>query len=129
MSSLPLERIGDILTDIGAVIQGSMGVAASANINPAGGYPGMFEPVHGSAPDITGKGIANPIGAIWATSLMLEQLGHPQAAEHILSAIANVLSRSELHTRDLGGQATTEQVAGELVAALERAAAPTSRSH
>ena len=70
----------DILTDIGAVIQGSMGLAASANVNPAGGVPGMFEPVHGSAPDIAGKGIANPIGAIWAGALMLEDLGEQAAA-------------------------------------------------
>jgi tartrate dehydrogenase/decarboxylase/D-malate dehydrogenase len=110
---------GDILTDIGAVIQGSMGVAASANINPAGGYPGMFEPVHGSAPDIAGKGVANPIGAVWAGSLMLEQLGHLQAAKLVMSAIADVLARAQLHTQDLGGVATTEQVASGLVAALE----------
>jgi tartrate dehydrogenase/decarboxylase/D-malate dehydrogenase len=121
---------GDILTDIGAAIQGSMGIAASANINPAGGYPGMFEPVHGSAPDIAGKGVANPIGAVWAGSLMLEDLGHRRAANDVMSAIADVLARPQLHTQDLGGEATTEEVASELVASVQHqgsaaAAAPT----
>src|SRR5947209_4071266 len=94
---------GDILTDLGAAIQGSMGLAASANINPQGGYPGLFEPVHGSAPDIAGQGIANPLGAIWAGALMLEHVGRPEAAGSILDAMARVLATGEVRTRDLGG--------------------------
>ncbi|HLJ67837.1 MAG TPA: tartrate dehydrogenase [Chloroflexota bacterium] len=110
---------GDILTDIGAVIQGSMGLAASANINPDGGYPGLFEPVHGSAPDIAGNGIANPIGAIWAGALMLEHLGEPSAAAAALDAIAQVLATSDVRTRDLGGSASTEEVTCAIISALE----------
>ena len=109
---------GDILTDLGAVIQGSMGLAASANIDPRGGYPGMFEPVHGSAPDIAGKGIANPLGAIWAGALMLENLGRAAAAERVIGAMAGSLERGEALTRDLGGSATTEQAAHAVIAAL-----------
>jgi tartrate dehydrogenase/decarboxylase/D-malate dehydrogenase len=109
---------GDILTDLGAVIQGSMGLAASANINPQGGYPGMFEPVHGSAPDIAGKGIANPMGAIWAGALMVEHLGRPDAGAHVLTALTRVLERQEVRTRDLGGTATTDEVAEAIIAAL-----------
>ena len=109
---------GDILTDIGAVIQGSMGLAASANINPHGGYPGMFEPVHGSAPDIAGKGLANPLGAIWAGALMLEHLGRPEAGQRVLNAMAQVLAAGEPRTRDLGGNAGTDEVADAVIAAL-----------
>jgi tartrate dehydrogenase/decarboxylase/D-malate dehydrogenase len=109
---------GDILTDLGAVIQGSMGLAASANINPHGGYPGMFEPVHGSAPDIAGKGLANPLGAIWAGALMLEHLGQAAAAGRLLGAMAGVLKQGETRTRDLGGTATTSEVADAVIAAL-----------
>jgi tartrate dehydrogenase/decarboxylase/D-malate dehydrogenase len=109
---------GDILTDIGAVIQGSMGLAASANINPDGGYPGMFEPVHGSAPDLAGKGIANPLGSIWAGALMLEHLGQPDAATSVLAAMASVLERGEVMPRDLGGTAGTDEVADAVIASL-----------
>lgn len=109
---------GDILTDIGAVIQGSMGLAASANINPAGGVPGMFEPVHGSAPDIAGKGIANPIGAVWAGAMMLEHLGRRTTADRIMAAVAKVFADGGPRTRDLGGSAGTEEVADALVSAL-----------
>jgi tartrate dehydrogenase/decarboxylase/D-malate dehydrogenase len=109
---------GDILTDLGAAIQGSMGLAASANINPQGGYPGIFEPVHGSAPDIAGQGIANPMGAIWAGALMLEHLGQPHAAAQVLTAMAQVLARQEVRTRDLGGTSSTEEVADAVIAAL-----------
>jgi tartrate dehydrogenase/decarboxylase / D-malate dehydrogenase len=108
----------DILTDIGAVIQGSMGLAASANVNPDGGFPGLFEPVHGSAPDIAGRGIANPVGAVWAGALMLEELGQKAAADAVLNAIAEVLERQEVKTPDLGGSATTDEMAGALLAAL-----------
>ena len=76
---------GDILTDIGAAVSGSLGVAPSANINPEREYPSMFEPIHGSAPDIAGKGIANPIGAIWAGALMLEHLGHQDLHDRIVA--------------------------------------------
>src|SRR5947209_14077679 len=109
---------GDILTDIGAVIQGSMGLAASANINPHGGYPGMFEPVHGSAPDIAGRGIANPLGAIWAGAMMLEHLGRPEAGTAILDAMAAMLVREQVRPRDLGGDARTEDVADAVIAEL-----------
>lgn len=108
----------DILTDIGAVIQGSMGLAASANVNPEGGCPGMFEPVHGSAPDIAGKGIANPIGAVWAGALMLEDLGEQAAADRVMGAVAAVLEAGEAVTPDLGGRATTEDTAQALLHAL-----------
>jgi tartrate dehydrogenase/decarboxylase/D-malate dehydrogenase len=109
---------GDVLTDIGAVIQGSMGLAASANINPDGGYPGMFEPVHGSAPDIAGKGIANPLGSIWAGALMLQQLGEQAAAERVLSAMEKALAGTAVRTRDLGGDAGTTEMADAVVTAL-----------
>src|SRR4051812_19620207 len=106
---------GDVLTDIAAVLQGGMGTAASASLAPdvAGATP-MFEPVHGSAPDIAGQGIANPIGAIWSAALMLEALGEPDAAATLLRALEDVC-RSGLLTRDLGGQATTADV-GKAVA-------------
>jgi tartrate dehydrogenase/decarboxylase/D-malate dehydrogenase len=110
---------GDVLTDIGAVIQGSMGLAASANINPDGGYPGMFEPVHGSAPDIAGKGIANPLGSIWAGALMLEQLGQPEWGSRILAAMERALADTTVRTRDLGGSASTEDMASAVLGALE----------
>ncbi len=109
---------GDVLTDIGAVIQGSMGLAASANINPDGGYPGMFEPVHGSAPDIAGKGIANPLGSIWAGAMMLQQLGEPASGDRVLSAIEKALAETTVRTRDLGGDATTAEMTEAVMAAL-----------
>jgi tartrate dehydrogenase/decarboxylase/D-malate dehydrogenase len=109
---------GDILTDIGAVIQGSMGLAASANLNPGGGYPGLFEPVHGSAPDIAGQGIANPLGAIWAGALMLEQLGQPDAGAAVMAAMAEVLAAEGPRTRDLGGSSRTDEVADAVIEAL-----------
>lgn len=109
---------GDILTDLGAVLQGSMGLAASANINPEGGYPGMFEPVHGSAPDIAGMGIANPLGAVWAGALMLDYLGRPEAGGRIMDAMAAVLAAGEVRTADLGGTSSTDEVAAALIAAL-----------
>jgi tartrate dehydrogenase/decarboxylase/D-malate dehydrogenase len=109
---------GDILTDLGAAIQGSMGLAASANINPDGGYPGMFEPVHGSAPDIAGKGWANPLGAIWAGALMLENLGKARASRALMEAMEGVLAAGEVRTRDLGGSSSTDEVADAIVSAL-----------
>src|SRR6266576_2474389 len=101
---------GDILTDIGSAISGSLGIAPGANINPARTHPSMFEPIHGSAPDIAGKGIANPIGAIWAGALMLEHLGHRQLHDKVLGAIERVVAGGKIRTPDLGGQATTKQM-------------------
>jgi tartrate dehydrogenase/decarboxylase/D-malate dehydrogenase len=101
---------GDILTDLGAAIVGGLGIAPSANINPEKKYPSMFEPVHGSAPDIAGKGIANPLAAIWCTSMMLDDLGHRESAKVILDAMEDVLVEKVHVTPDLGGLATTEEV-------------------
>jgi tartrate dehydrogenase/decarboxylase/D-malate dehydrogenase len=106
---------GDILTDLAAVLQGGMGMAASASVAPGSGTPGIFEPVHGSAPDIAGQGIANPFGAIWSAALMLEHLGEADAAARVMSALEAV-AREGLLTRDLGGSASTSQ-AGDAVAA------------
>lgn len=98
---------GDILSDLGPACTGTIGIAPSGNINPERAFPSLFEPVHGSAPDIAGKGIANPIGQIWAGAMMLEHLGHSGAATDIVSAIERVLAEPELRTRDLGGTADT----------------------
>jgi tartrate dehydrogenase/decarboxylase/D-malate dehydrogenase len=105
---------GDILTDLGAAIQGGMGMAASANLAPGADAPGIFEPVHGSAPDIAGQGAANPAGAIWSAVLMLEHLGEPQAAATLMRALEDVC-RDGPRTRDVGGGATTVEV-GDAVA-------------
>jgi tartrate dehydrogenase/decarboxylase / D-malate dehydrogenase len=98
---------GDILSDLGPACTGTIGIAPSANINPERKFPSLFEPVHGSAPDIAGKGIANPVGQIWAGAMMLDHLGHPQAAAKILAAIETVLADGDLRTRDLTGRADT----------------------
>ena len=105
---------GDVLTDIAAELQGGMGVAASASIAPGSEVPGIFEPVHGSAPDIAGLGIANPVGAIWSASLMLEQLGEGDAARRVVQALEAACREGSL-TRDLGGSASTSGV-GDAVA-------------
>ena len=104
----------DILTDLAAAIQGGMGMAASANVAPGSDVPGVFEPVHGSAPDIAGQGIANPCGAIWSVSLMLERLGEEDAARTVMIAL-EVVCRDGPRTRDIGGVAGTREV-GEAVA-------------
>jgi tartrate dehydrogenase/decarboxylase/D-malate dehydrogenase len=109
---------GDILTDIGSAISGSLGIAPGANINPERTFPSMFEPIHGSAPDIAGKGLANPIGAIWAGAQMLEHLGHRDLHDRVLGAIERVVATGKVRTPDLGGSATTAQVAGAVRAAL-----------
>jgi len=110
---------GDILTDLGAAVSGSLGVAPGANINPERTHPSMFEPIHGSAPDIAGKGIANPIGAIWAAALMLDHLGAPTAHTRILSAIERTLAATNApRTPDLGGRATTKELTAAIAAAL-----------
>jgi tartrate dehydrogenase/decarboxylase/D-malate dehydrogenase len=100
---------GDILTDLGAAIAGSIGIAPSANLNPEGLFPSMFEPVHGSAPDIAGKGVANPMGQIWCGAMMLEHLGFEQAGQQLMEAMTATLSDGIL-TPDLGGKAKTDQV-------------------
>ena len=109
---------GDILTDLSAMITGSMGLAASANINPERVYPSMFEPVHGSAPDIAGKGIANPLAAILSAGLMLDHLGSARAAKAIRDAVAGVLKAGKVLPPDLGGKATTTDVGTVVVGAL-----------
>ena len=101
---------GDILTDLGGALQGSLGIPPSGNINPERRFPSMFEPVHGSAPDIAGRGIANPIAATWAASMMLDHLGHADAGALMLAAIEAVTSEGKVLTPDLGGDATTQQV-------------------
>jgi tartrate dehydrogenase/decarboxylase/D-malate dehydrogenase len=108
---------GDILTDLGAALQGSLGMAASANLNPERKFPSMFEPVHGSAPDIAGRGVANPIGAIWSAALMLEHLGEPAAAALILQALRRVAAAGP-RTPDRGGQAGTDEVTQAVLARL-----------
>lgn len=109
---------GDILTDLSAIITGSMGLAASANINPERTYPSMFEPVHGSAPDIAGKGIANPLAAILSAGLLLDHLGLPQSAEKLRHAVGKVLKAGKPRTPDLGGTAKTTEVTDAILAAL-----------
>jgi tartrate dehydrogenase/decarboxylase/D-malate dehydrogenase len=107
---------GDILTDIGSAISGSLGIAPGANINPERTFPSMFEPIHGSAPDIAGKGIANPIGAIWAGAQMLDHLGHRDLHDRVIGAIERVVADGRLRTPDLGGTATTGEVAAAVAA-------------
>jgi 3-isopropylmalate dehydrogenase len=101
---------GDIITDLGAVLQGGIGLAASGNINPDRTAPSMFEPVHGSAPDIAGKGVANPIGAILSLAMMLDHLKEPRAAERVRTAVRQVLLERSPRTPDLGGHASTSDV-------------------
>ncbi len=109
---------GDILSDLAGAVAGSLGMAPSANLDPSGVHPSMFEPVHGSAPDIAGRGIANPIGQIWSGLMMLEHLGHPAAAAAVRTAIDAVTANPALHTPDLGGTARCEEVADAVIAAL-----------
>ena len=109
---------GDILTDIGSAISGSLGIAPGANINPERTYPSMFEPIHGSAPDIAGQGIANPIGAIWAGALMLDHLGHKKLHDKVLGAIERVVAGGKVRTPDLGGKSTTREMADAIVAEI-----------
>ncbi|WP_431284233.1 tartrate dehydrogenase [Humitalea sp. 24SJ18S-53] len=109
---------GDILSDLGPAVAGSIGIAPSANINPERVHPSMFEPVHGSAPDIAGKNICNPIGQIWSGAMMLEHLGEHAAAAAILTAIEKLLAEGGPRTRDLGGQASTQDVGRALAEAV-----------
>lgn len=115
---------GDILSDLGAAVVGSMGLAPSANLNPEREYPSLFEPVHGSAPDIAGKGIANPIAQIWSGAMMLDHLGEKLAANAVEEAIFRVLAASFVRTQDIGGSASTRDM-GEAIAAEVSSAVPT----
>jgi tartrate dehydrogenase/decarboxylase/D-malate dehydrogenase len=108
---------GDILSEVTAAVSGSIGIAPSANLNPARTGPSLFEPIHGSAPDIAGQGIANPAGAIWAASLMLEHLGHAQAGQRLLQALEDAIA-SGVRTRDLGGSANTAEMTDAVIAKL-----------
>ncbi len=108
---------GDILSDLAAAVAGSIGLAPGADLNPEKDYPSMFEPVHGSAPDIAGRGLANPIGQIWSGAMMLDHLGHPEAARAVVAAIETVVAEGHALTRDLGGRASTVEV-GKAIAAL-----------
>lgn len=108
---------GDILSDLAGAVAGSIGVLPSANLNPERTHPSMFEPVHGSAPDIAGKGVANPIGQIWSGAMMLDHLGHPDAAAHLIRAFERALSDG-VRTRDLGGTASTAEVTEAVIRAL-----------
>ena len=114
---------GDILTDVGSAISGSLGVGPSGNINPDRTTPSMFEPIHGSAPDIAGKGVANPIAAIWAGAMMLDHLGERAAHDSILKAIERVIGDERVKTPDLGGPATTADMTKAVAAALTAASA------
>ncbi|ASN04583.1 tartrate dehydrogenase [Virgibacillus necropolis] len=110
---------GDILTDIGAAIMGSIGIAPAANININGKYPSMFEPVHGSAPDIAGKEIANPIGQLWTAKMMLDHMGYDELGKLLLDTIEETIGAG-VKTRDLGGTSSTREVVDEIVKRLKR---------
>jgi tartrate dehydrogenase/decarboxylase/D-malate dehydrogenase len=111
---------GDILSDLGPAVVGSIGIAPSANLNPEGEFPSMFEPVHGSAPDIAGKGIANPIGQIWSGAMMLRHLGVPEAADAIENSIADVLAEGKVRTPDIGGTASTRDLGSAIASHVSR---------
>lgn len=111
---------GDILSDLGPAVVGSIGIAPSANLNPEREFPSMFEPVHGSAPDIAGKGIANPIGQIWSGAMMLQHLGVPEAADAIENAIANILAEKKVRTPDIGGTASTRELGAAIASRVSQ---------
>ncbi|MBL8521801.1 MAG: tartrate dehydrogenase [Betaproteobacteria bacterium] len=108
----------DVLSDLAAALAGSLGIAPTANLDPERRYPSMFEPIHGSAFDIMGKGLANPIGTFWSIVMMLEHLGEPAAAQHLMQVIESVTANPSLHTGDLGGKATTQTVTDAVCAAI-----------
>ena len=110
---------GDILTDLGAAIAGGMGLAAGANLNPERKFPSMFEPIHGSAPDIAGRQIANPLATVWSASQMLEFFGHKKWADRLIEIIEQILTEKRYLTPDLGGSATTAQVGDEVIRKLQ----------
>jgi len=109
----------DVLSDLAAALTGSLGIAPTGNINPERKYPSMFEPIHGSAFDIVGQGIANPIGTFWSAAMMLEHLGEPDVAMLLMDAIERFTARGEHLPRDLGGTATTRQVTDAIIARIE----------
>ena len=111
---------GDILSDLGPAVVGSIGIAPSANLNPEKEFPSMFEPVHGSAPDIAGKGIANPIGQIWSGAMMLRHLGVSEAADAIENSIAEVLAEGKVQTPDIGGTASTRELGSAIASQVSR---------
>ncbi|HET6223475.1 MAG TPA: tartrate dehydrogenase [Dongiaceae bacterium] len=111
----------DILSDLASALAGSLGIGATANLDPTRKHPSMFEPIHGSAFDIVGKGVANPLGAFWTASLMLEHVGEDKAARRLISAIEAVTSRGDILTPDLGGKATTREVTDAVIGALQGA--------
>jgi tartrate dehydrogenase/decarboxylase/D-malate dehydrogenase len=111
---------GDIITDLGAAIAGSMGLAPSANLNPEGRYPSLFQAIHRSAPDLAGKGIANPVATIWSVSMMLDHLGEPELCAAVLGAVESVIAEGKVRTRDLGGSATTRQMGQAIIAVLRK---------
>jgi tartrate dehydrogenase/decarboxylase/D-malate dehydrogenase len=108
----------DILSDLAAALAGSLGIAPTANLNPERAFPSMFEPIHGSAFDIAGKGIANPVGTFWTATMMLDHLGEPAAAARLMRAIERVTADARFHTPDLGGKATTRAVTDAVIAAI-----------
>ena len=109
---------GDILTDLSAIVTGSVGLAASGNINPEKTYPSMFEPVHGSAPDIAGRGIANPLAAILSVEMLLNHLGLAKAGSAVRKAVAAMLKAGKVKTPDLGGKNTTTEMGAAVVTAI-----------
>lgn len=111
---------GDILSDLAAAVAGSIGIAPAGNINPERQFPSMFEPVHGSAPDIAGRGVANPLGALWSASMMLDHLGQPAAARDLMVGIEAALADGTVRTPDLGGTAGTEEMTDAVLAAVPR---------
>jgi len=112
------------LSDLGAAVVGSMGLAPSANLNPEREFPSMFEPVHGSAPDIAGKGIANPVAQIWSGAMMLEHFGEKQAAHAVEQAIFRVIARRDPLTPDVGGKARTQDMGEAIAAEVSAVATP-----
>jgi tartrate dehydrogenase/decarboxylase/D-malate dehydrogenase len=110
--------LGDLLSEVTAAVSGAIGIAPSANLNPEGDHPSLFEPIHGSAPDIAGRGIANPSGAIWAAAMLLEHAGHPEVGTRIVEALEATLEGGT-KTADLGGEASTEEFAGTVISRLD----------
>jgi tartrate dehydrogenase/decarboxylase/D-malate dehydrogenase len=108
----------DILSDLGGALMGSLGLPPSANINPDGNAPGLFEPVHGSAPDIAGKGIANPLATLWSVAMLLDDIGEQEGGRLVMSAIEEVTRAGEVRTPDLGGDATTSEMGDAVLAAM-----------
>jgi tartrate dehydrogenase/decarboxylase / D-malate dehydrogenase len=108
----------DILSDLAAALAGSLGIAPTGNINPERTFPSMFEPIHGSAFDITGKGIANPVGTFWSAVMLLEHLGEKPAADRLMNAVERVTADPRFHTPDLGGKARTVEVTSAVIDAI-----------